>query len=228
MPLVVLDWRRWHRLWATLGVPASERLDSLHAEVIARYAEPWRHYHTLQHLAECLTMWDVLQHGVLQHGGLQHDARRFAEGELALWFHDAVYDPHRDDNEAQSAALLAQSASQLGLARSSICYMSGLILLTRHGVNHDSRPGDPDALAVLDADLAILGAKTHRFYEYTEQIRHEYAWIPEETFRAGRIRLLQSLLARPVLYHTDFLRKRLESQARLNLQAAIQALQQEL
>lgn len=216
-----IDLARWRRVWAVLGVPASERLDHLHGEIIGRYAEPWRHYHTLQHLAECLTVWHAVRHGISQ-----HDARRCAEGELALWFHDAVYDPHRDDNEAQSAALLAQLASQLGLARSSIQYMSKLILFTRHEANHGSRADDPDALALLDADLAILGADAPRFHEYTRQIRREYAWVPEEVFCAGRIKLLQTLLGRPVLYHTNFLRRRLEQQARLNLQEAIRALQQ--
>ncbi|MCI5211484.1 MAG: hypothetical protein D3910_22490, partial [Candidatus Electrothrix sp. ATG2] len=57
------------------------------------YTESGRHYHTDKHIADCLT---------LLHSQRQQ-ATHPAEIAIALWFHDAVYDTRREDNEEQSA-----------------------------------------------------------------------------------------------------------------------------
>ena len=80
----------WSDAWRALGASAD---DALLAELLARYAEGQRAYHTLQHLGECLV------HLARERDG----AERPAEVALALRYHDAIYDVHRHDNEARSA-----------------------------------------------------------------------------------------------------------------------------
>lgn len=201
---------RWCSVWNALGVPVSAELDRLYTELLSRYAEPQRHYHTMQHLGECLAAWDALR----------EDAVHPDEGELALWFHDAVYDVYRDDNEAKSAELLKTTASRLGVASAAICRMTALVMVTVH----PAAPDGPDAKAVVDADLAILGADPMRFQEYEHQIRQEYAWVPDNIFRQHRAALLEAFLARPHLFHTDLFRNRFEAQARENLREACRVL----
>lgn len=204
------DDERWLGPWAALGVPRSARLEELRASVLARYREPQRHYHTVQHLDECFERWpEVRMH-----------AARPAEVELALWFHDAIYDTHRADNEVLSAALARDSALSLGIAADSAQRISDLILFTRHAVE----PQGPDAEALIDVDLSILGAASARFDEYERQVRQEYSWVPEETFRERRAKVLGQFLARSWIYSTPTFRDRYEPGARANLKRSLQAL----
>jgi len=201
---------RWFAPWAALGVPHSDRLQQLHASLLDRYRESQRHYHTVQHLDECFARWPEIR---------SHAARP-AEVELALWFHDAIYDTHRSDNEALSAALARDAALGLGVSLDSAQRISDLILCTRHAVE----PEGADAEALIDVDLSILGAAPARFDEYEDQVRSEYAWVAEETFRARRAEVLGQFLARRHIYSTRLFRERYEPLARANLARSLKTL----
>ncbi len=205
----MIDDERWLGPWAALGVARSVRLEELRASVLARYREPQRHYHTVQHLDECFERWPEIR---------AHAAHP-AEVELALWFHDAIYDTHRADNEALSAVLARDSALSLGIAADSAQRVSDLILVTRHA----AEPEGPDAEALIDVDLSILGAASARFDEYERQVRQEYAWVPEDTFRKRRAEVLGQFLARSWIYSTPLFRERYEPMARVNLRRSLQA-----
>lgn len=193
--------------WTALGARGAE---TLHAELLARYAEPHRGYHTQQHLDECLALF----------GEFSHLADRPAEVEIALWFHDAIYDVHRHDNEALSADWARSALLQAGAAADVAERVAALVLATRHSV----APAMPDEQLLVDIDLAILGAAPARFAEYEVQIRREYAHVPAALFSEKRGAILAGFLARPVLYGTPALRERFEARARANLQAALSAL----
>jgi len=199
---------RWQRLWQALG--ASDTGDALFEDLVSRYQEPQRHYHTLEHLSHCLAQLDALR----------ACAADPALAELALWFHDAVYDPARDDNEPASAALARTEALATGLAAATAGRLHALVLATRH----ESTPADRDEAVVVDADLAILGAPPARFDRYQRQVREEYAWVPEPVYRNTRRALLLRLLQRPALFHTPAFVERYEARARANLERAIAAL----
>ena len=193
---------RWRALWA--GEPAAA---SVYADLRARYGEAHRAYHTPAHVAGCLAWLDQARPLLA----------RPREAELALWFHDAVYDPRRADNEAQSAALAAAALPALGLDAAAVGRVAGLIRLTSHTA---AGPAGDGAL-VVDIDLAILGAPPADFAGYDAAIRQEYAWVPDDIFRRERARLLEVFLARPRLYVTPYFRDRLEARARANLAWAI-------
>ena len=192
---------RWERLWSELQItkPGATTAEAM----LARYREPQRFYHTVQHLEECIAWFDQAR----------SSARRPLELELALWYHDAVYDPRRSDNEEASARLAAEHLGAAGSAPRVAADVSALILWTKHA----AEPPEGDAALLVDIDLAILGATTERYAEYERQIREEYAWVPAVLFRRRRAALLEHFLARPRLYVTPMLRQRLEERARANL-----------
>ncbi|MFO1225569.1 N-methyl-D-aspartate receptor NMDAR2C subunit [Roseateles sp.] len=175
--------------------------------LLARYAEPHRRYHSQQHLHECLVHLRPALH-LTEHPG---------EVEIALWFHDAIYELKAQDNEAQSAQWAARALAAAGLS-SDVCErVVALVMATRHAAS----PTAPDAQLLVDADLAILGATPERFAEYERQIREEYAWVPGWIFRRKRRAVLRQFLEREPLYATAHFRERLESAARRNLAQAI-------
>jgi predicted metal-dependent HD superfamily phosphohydrolase len=202
-----LDLARWQQAWPALGASGG---DALHAELLARYAEPHRAYHTPQHLAECLALFEESR----------ALAERPAEVEIALWFHDAIYDVHRHDNEATSADWARTALLSAGAAPDVAERVAALVLATRHSV----APATADEQLLVDIDLAILGAAPARFAEYEAQIRVEYGFVPPTVFNEKRGAILAGFLARPVLYGTAALRARFEAVARGNLQHAIASL----
>ncbi len=182
--------------------------DDLFRALRQRYAEPHRKYHTLQHLRECLAL--CVRDSAL--------AERPAEVAVALWFHDAIYDHGRSDNEAASAAWAHSALGEAGASPAAADRVHALVMATRHSA---VVPGTPDAQLLVDIDLAILGAEPARFAEYEQQIRDEYQHVPQAVFALKRREVLQSFLDREHLYASPTYRARYEAKARANLLAAI-------
>ena len=200
----------WRRLWTELGAQSID--GGLFNQLVAAYSERHRHYHTLQHLRECLAHCEAAASLALHP----------AEVELALWFHDAVYDPHRDDNEECSAEWAWRSILAAGCAEAVAQRVQASVLATK---SHAAGGRDADVQLVLDIDLAILGAAPARFADYGRQVRAEYAHVPEADWRAGRTRILAGFLARPRIYATVAFHDALEHRARENIAQAMAALQ---
>lgn len=180
-----------------------------------RYAEPQRHYHTWDHI-QALLGWFGQRRSHL------HDP---AAVELAILFHDAVYDPTRSDNEAESARLLADA--QLPRLDDAVRARALRMIeaTARHEIPAGLAPADQSDMAeFLDMDLSILGARTEVFDAYEQAIRREYAFVPEALYREARRGILQRFLERERLYFSDWGRERFEATARANLAASIAAL----
>ena len=195
---------RWRSAWNELGVQAS---DSLFHELSACYSQPHRHYHTLQHLQECFAHFDQVR----------ASAQVPAEIEIALWFHDAIYDTRSKDNEERSAQWAQTAAMEAGATDSTASRLAALVMMTKH----DARPADHDARLLVDVDLAILGADRVRFDQYEEQVRREYSWVPGILYRRERRRVLQQFADRPQIYSTGHFLATLEGPARANLARSI-------
>lgn len=193
----------WSRTWQALGAPTPS---GLMEQLLARYAEPHRRYHSQQHVHECLAHLSPALH-LAEHPG---------EVEIALWFHDAVYELKAQDNEAQSAQWAVRELMAAGLAAEVRERVAALIMATQHA----ALPASGDAQLLVDVDLAILGATPGRFAEYERQIREEYAWVPGWIFRRKRRAVLRQFLDREPLYATAHFRERLEVAARRNLAQA--------
>lgn len=194
----------WLHTWSELQQPPPL---GLYEQLLQAYSEPQRHYHTLQHLAECLQLQSESA----------HLAQRPAEIAIALWFHDAVYDVKAHDNEARSADWAVTALQAAGVSAEVQARAHALIMATEH----TAAPLPGDAALLVDIDLAILGAAPARFAEYERQIRQEYAWVLEDVFMQNRHAMLQGFLARPRIYSTAFFQQQREAQASSNLQKAL-------
>ena len=176
--------------------------------LIEAYSEPHRHYHTLEHLSE---MFKVA-------GKLMDSANDPAAIQLAIWFHDAIYDSHAKDNEDRSASLAVELLKTLGVSEATLTHVRSMILATAH-VGSDSVDSDSEIL--LDADLAILSAEEKRYARYAADVAKEYSWVEESAYRAGRTKVLESFLKRQRIYRTARMFAAAEEAARRNLAAEI-------
>lgn len=199
---------RWRLLWQRLGAAAPP--PGWYEQLVTAWQQPQRHYHTLEHLRECLTLFDELHTLAVQP----------ADVELAIWFHDAVYEPGDEHNELRSAYLAEKALAAAGCAREDSGTIRQMILATRH----HGRPETADEALLLDIDLAIFAATTARYDRYEDDIRREYHRVPWPTYVGGRRKLLRSFHDRPRIYHTDYLHERLDASARANLSRALRRL----
>lgn len=146
--------------------------------------------------------------------------------ELAIWYHDAVYDPAAADNEARSAALLR--ADIAALADPALIATADLMvrLTADHCLTAEVPPAlERDCSLFLDLDLAILGAAAATYDAYERGIAAEYSPVHgADAYRRGRIAFLQRLLARPRLFHSNDFHGALDTPARSNLRRALHGL----
>ena len=197
---------RWQSMWQQLGAPDSDSEELFH-RLIACSSEPHRKYHTTQHLQECFALLD-------RAGSF---AERLGEVELALWFHDAVYNTRKKDNEKRSAEWARDSAMAGGLTKDQANRIFELVMATEHTAS----PSGRDAEVLVDVDLGILGSDVERFDEYEVQVREEYSWVPEFLYRKERRKVLQQFADRPAIYSTEYFRVHYEAQARDNIARSI-------
>jgi predicted metal-dependent HD superfamily phosphohydrolase len=187
----------------------------LRAELVAAYTAPGRLYHDLRHIETLL--------------GLAADcAGEIADRDAvdaAIWFHDAVYDTRRRDNEERSAALAAERLT--GATDSDrVARIAAMIRATAGHAMPDfaEAAATHDCALFLDMDLAILGSREADFDAYETAVRREYAWVNDEQWRVGRRAVLTGFLARPSVYASARFRASHEAAARRNLARAIERL----
>ncbi len=181
--------------------------------LVAQYGQSWRAYHTLAHVERMFAVWEQAARSVPV-----ADARSLA---LAIWFHDAVYDPRRRDNEEKSAEEAGLRLAPLGIDKAVLARVRRMILAT---ATHQADGADTDTALLLDLDLEILGAEAGEYDAYSQAIRQEYAFVPEEDYRVGRAGVLRRFLERPRIYLTEPMFERYEVAARRNVAREIAAL----
>jgi len=198
---------RWNALCLSLGLSAD---GETYQELIHVHSEAHRAYHTLEHISACLNHLDDVTSNV----------DNAQEIEMALWFHDAVYEPFSASNEEDSAEWAADWLQERGANKAVISRIADHILDTK---SHD-KPKTLDGQYMLDIDLSILGTRPAVYDEYEINIRREYKRVPSFIFKKKRKTILQSFLARDRIYATDYFHDKLENQARINLIRAISQL----
>ena len=206
---------RWFRTLerardAATGADPAPYADNL----LTRWSEPQRRYHTLDHLTAVLDHIDVLE----THGKHADDPDLVR---LAAWFHDAVYLPDRSENEERSARLAERALPEAGVSAAATAEVARLVRLT---VTHAPADDDSNGQVLCDADLAILAAPPDAYAAYTAAVREEYAFVPPEAFREGRAAILRQLLDLPRLFHTPYGTREWEGPARGNLETELAGL----
>lgn len=137
--------------------------------------------------------------------------------EMALWFHDSIYDTRAKDNEEKSAELADRVLAEAGESEEFRKKVRHLIMMTKH----NAIPQTEDEAIIVGADLAILGAPEDEFCKYEEAIRKEYEWVPEQAYRAARSTILKQFLDRPAIFTHPHFAATYEAQARKNLSASL-------
>jgi len=170
------------------------------------YSEPHRSYHNLTHIDRMLGWF--IKSGVKK-----------PEIELAIWFHDVIYEPLRSDNEEKSAEYFTELLGSV-ISVSIQEHIHRLILATNPA---SPRTGNPDEDLIIDIDLTILGSSPEDYENYRSAVRQEYASVPDQDFNAGRRSVLQSFLSKKI-YATKFFAP-LEHQARSNIQNELESLE---
>ena len=177
------------------------------AAVVALWSEPHRRYHDLAHLAAVLAIV-----GMLEGAAADPDAVR-----LAAWYHDVAYDPERSDNEEISAGRARVGLRGL-VPDERVDEVERLVLLT---AGHDPEAGDANGAVLCDADLAVLAGPPDAYVAYASAVRAEYGHLSDEEFTAGRIVVLEHLLALPALFRTPEAARQWAEPARANLTAEL-------
>ncbi|MHA3051919.1 HD domain-containing protein [Acinetobacter sp. ANC 4640] len=175
-------------------------------KLLHAYKEPQRAYHSLQHIVECLALFEKIQSQIEDDFALQ----------LAIFFHDVVYQPRSASNEYDSALWMQQQLAG-ALPESQLDKITTWILATQQ---HATTP-ESDLAYLLDIDLAILGSPVVRFAEYQQQIRQEYVWVDELIYQEKRKQVLRQFYLAQPLYQTQYFQQHYELQAKANLQQVL-------
>jgi predicted metal-dependent HD superfamily phosphohydrolase len=184
--------------------------EDLFEELFGLYGQAHRHYHTIRHVEECFREFDAVSPGCAEPVAV----------EMALWYHDIVYEPSSSINERLSANKAIFDCARLGVEDNGFqTLIADLVLATRHVADVSG-----DAAFVADIDLAILGSPWERFSEYERQIRQEYASVPDKEFIVGRSQILDGFFRRKHIYQTDVLRDKYEKTARGNIARSLMRL----
>ena len=176
--------------------------------IISNYSAAGRHYHSLQHLEALLQLQQQYAPAITDNNTLQ----------LAIFFHDLVYDVKKGDNEEQSALAAIRFLEPLS------CPAEKIAAYIRATKTHQNPHNDGDLDYFLDFDLSILGAPAEAYKAYTAQIRQEYRIYPDMLYKPGRRKVLQHFLDLPFIYKTSIFREKYEAQARVNLQNELREL----
>ncbi|MBT8340274.1 MAG: N-methyl-D-aspartate receptor NMDAR2C subunit [Desulfatitalea sp.] len=199
---------RWNELWQKLG--AANKMENLFYQLTNAYNEKNRAYHNMGHIKLCLKEFDQVKVRLKNH----------LEVELAIWFHDVIYDPKSVTNEEESAAFAVVELQKADITCICIDTVRDLILATKH----DRSINTSDAEFLVDIDLSILGYPPGIYKEYEKNIRKEYEWVPETIYREKRKELLMSFLGRDKIYYTKAFSNQYERQSRFNLEETIKSL----
>ena len=197
----MLDRQRFETLW-------SRRIgDGAHAvfdELAALYGEPHRRYHTAEHIEYCLRQFDLAADRMDERDSV----------EMALWFHDAIYDIPAKENELRSAELFAARARGRGSER----FRSNVHRLVMATTHLDPPPATVDESFIVDIDLSSFGRPWEEFLDDSRAVRAELPHLSDTEFYPRQRRFLESLAARPVFCFTEFFRDRHEARARRNIE----------
>lgn len=144
-------------------------------EVLQRYKETHRFYHTTKHLLDVISELELTE---------KNDDELF----LAAVYHDAIYDPKAENNEEKSVELFLKDVKQSALTKEQTKAIQELILTTK---NHLAT-SEKSAL-LINADLAILNKPLPELIEFENNIFKEYQFVDYNIYKSKRIQVLEKL-----------------------------------
>jgi len=199
-----VDAARFRALWnRNCAFPRGADAADIWAHLKDLLNQPHRHYHDQTHIAHCLAELDGARNRIGNPDAV----------ELALWFHDAIYEPGALDNEARSAALFLDYAKD-ALAEPLAREVHDAILATVHR----QIPDKGNERFVVDIDLSSFGLPWPKFMADCHALRREQMQITDSEFYHNKCKFLHSLIDRSSIFATPYFRQRYEDAARINIQ----------
>ena len=200
----ILGLDRFRSLWQRCLIEgAPDNSGEIHQRLLDGYREPQRHYHTLAHIEQCLGMFDQCKSLASEPDAL----------ELAVWFHDAIFEPGKPDNEKRSAQLYLQLSKGVHDEKTR-SLVDRLIMATLHD---GSSMTDSDAKYMVDIDLSSFGLSWEEFLQDSQNLRRESAALSDAEYYRRKTDFQNWLLAKERFYQSDYFAERLETRARANL-----------
>jgi len=193
---------RFRDLWVRCAAIDDANWRSIYKEIEVRYNESHRFYHSSAHIDYCLKQMDAAP----------IESSDLGIVELAIWFHDVIFDIGARDNESRSADWFASRARNC-LGEDTISQVVQCILST----THKELPADNYSKYVVDIDLSGLGQDWDGFVHDGGNIRKENRHLDMNDYVAGQIAFMEKLLSREQIYSTEYFNSRLEASARKNL-----------
>ncbi len=208
----MIDKKRFITLWTDLTLPnTAAKADAVFNVLDELYREDSRYYHTWGHITQLLLDFDLVQSHF-------HNPNAV---EMAIWFHDAIYEMGASDNERRSADLFL-SLSEGILDERMRAYIDDLIMVTVH-----SRcPELHDGQMLVDIDLLSFGSESERFWRDNQNVRKEAQRQSDDEFYPKQIAFLKHLLSRDKLYYSGYFHQRYEDTARHNINIYLESLQE--
>lgn len=196
----------WEQALGCLASTNSSCL-SFFEDLIKRYSEQNRYYHNIEHIA---TIIDLIISN-------KHKLKSAEVLILAAFYHDAVYNVRRTDNEAKSAKLALKQLSQLGITGNTLQRVNSLIINTKNHFADNIDNHDFDLCFFLDCDLFTLGAEREKYIRYIQNIRKEYKMYPDFMYKKGRLKILEIFLSHDKIFKTKLFSDQYEIIARDNI-----------
>ncbi|MFI1744610.1 HD domain-containing protein [Thalassobellus sediminis] len=187
-------------------------INSFWNEIENQYTLKIRHYHNLSHIMTMFNHAETIKSNITDYDTFL----------LAIWYHDIIYKPTKNNNEEKSALLAKKRLKSLNFDEKTIKIIQNLIISTKKHELILTENNDNSYL--LDIDLSILGSEWNTYKTYIKNIRKEYAIFPDFIYKKGRKKVLQHFLERKNLYFTEFFKNKFEEQARENLLKEIESL----
>ncbi len=176
--------------------------DKCWSEIKALHSHSKRHYHNLTHLT----------HLVSELSDIKSEINEWDTVLFSVFYHDIIYSITATNNEVKSADFLSKTLQKTKFNNIEKCVDQ--ILATESHLESD----DTDTNYFIDADLAILGQPEADYILYTEKIREEYRFYPDDIFNKGRINALKHFIKLPQIFKTDHFNNKYENQAKINLE----------
>lgn len=200
---------RFQALWRRLG--SDQDSSGIFREIGRYYETEGRYYHNLAHIEYCLSVFDAARDHCLEPDLV----------EMALWFHDVIYDMGGADNELRSAEhFMAVSEAQFDDKLRQ--HVFDLIMAT----DHSHAPEGDDKRFIVEVDLSGFGLPWDRFKSDGRNVRSEMAHLSDNEFYPAQMRFMQSLADRSPLFTYPWFFERYEAVARSNISGYINELQQ--
>ena len=199
--------------WAVcdaIGVRSERTIQTEWDKIHKAYTQPHRHHHTLALVADKLRLLDELPVPDREMTRLQafliYADYKFVTADIQLYRY----------NEAHSAN---HAREFLGFMGASEKLTGSVFKLIYNSRTHMADPiADPYSALGQDIDQSHLGGMPEKYDAYTQNYRHEFAHIDDDTFDRARLNgIVKPLLESPRIFLTDALHLRFNAQARANL-----------